>query len=166
MRQTAVTRRNFLKRPLPVATNAIYPPGATSDSLRNCTGCGECVAACPNRIISLRAGVPSIDFGIGECTFCGQCAERCPENVFPADTDHAFQHRIEIGSDCLALNYVDCQACRDVCYPAAIRFTPRMGGPFIPTLSIEACTGCGACISVCPTRSLTVAEPVLDVIDG
>lgn len=152
----AITRRGFLTggRLRPATGN--YPPGVTDASLRNCTGCGDCAEACPTAIIVMRDGVPCLDFLQGECLFCGRCAERCPERVFPPEPPDRFDHRAAIDADCLAVNFVDCQACRDACPSNAIAFRPRIGGPFLPVLDAETCTGCGACVSVCPTQSIAM----------
>lgn len=166
MVSAAVTRRGFLTRPLSSASDVIYPPGATAQSMRNCSGCGDCAAACPTKIIDMRTGIPVVNFEVGECTFCGQCAERCPEGVFPDSPPTSFPHVVAIGADCLALNYVDCQSCRDACVPLAIRFRPRLGGPFVPELQQDACTGCGACLSICPTQALTVKQREAEVANG
>ena len=155
---SARTRRGFLTGSSSEDQDRIFPPGATETSIQNCSGCGACVDACPTKIISIRAGIPLVDFGHGECTFCGKCAERCPENVFPAGPAAGFAHYAAIGDGCLAHNYVDCQACRDSCPAGAIRFRPRPGGPFVPELDAQACTGCGACIAVCPADAIAM-EP-------
>ena len=156
MQNATITRRGLLTGNGSATPAGFYPPGVTADSLRNCTGCGACSDACPTKIISVRSGIPVVDFRQGECTFCGRCAERCPERVFPPEPANKFSIHADIGDGCLAVNYVDCQACRDVCPPAAIRFKPRLGDPFVPVLAAEACTGCGACISVCPTQSVSM----------
>lgn len=150
-------RRGFLTGLAVRSETGPFPPGATSQSVVNCTGCGDCVSACPTGIISIRSGVPIVDFRRGECTFCGRCSEQCPERVFPPEPARSFDHLAVIGDDCLAVNYVDCQSCRDVCPERAIRFRPRLGGPFVPTLDADACTGCGACVSVCPSRSVSIS---------
>jgi ferredoxin-type protein NapF len=150
------TRRGFLTGRSPEDLDRILPPGASETSVQNCSGCGACVDSCPTKIISIRSGIPAVDFRQGECTFCGKCAERCPENVFPAGSAGGFAHYAAIGDGCLANNYVDCQACRDCCPAGAIRFRPRLGGPFVPELDAAACTGCGACISVCPADAITM----------
>jgi ferredoxin-type protein NapF len=156
------TRRGFLTGKGLATSVGPYPPGVTADSIRGCSGCGECADVCPTKIISMRSGLPIVDFQLGECTFCGKCAERCPERVFPPESATSFSNQANIGDDCLALNYVDCQACRDVCPPGAIRFRPRVGGPFVPVLDADGCTGCGACISVCPTQSISMTPRAME----
>lgn len=46
-----------------------------------CTGCGRCVAACPEKIITLEvAGFRKhavIEYA-EKCTLCGECAMNCP----------------------------------------------------------------------------------------
>jgi ferredoxin-type protein NapF len=162
MREASVTRREFFTGGASPACGGPYPPGVTESSLRNCTGCGACAEVCPTQIISLRAGRPYVDFSEGECTFCGRCAEQCPERVFPPEPATEFQHHAAIGDNCLAINFVDCQACRDVCSQMAIRFKPRVGGPFVPTLDHAACTGCGACLAVCPVSAVSMVPRAME----
>ncbi|ABR63955.1 4Fe-4S dicluster domain-containing protein [Sinorhizobium medicae] len=152
-----ISRRNFLRGSHKPGGGRVSPPGATTESLEACTGCGRCVDACPAHIIRLIADRPALDFSVAECTFCGQCAELCPEPVFIGRPRH-FPHVAMIGESCLAKNRTDCQACRDACPTEAIRFRPRAGGPFLPELNEEACTGCGACFSVCPVAAIRTRE--------
>ena len=44
-----------------------------------CTGCGDCVAACPTGAISLMDGRAQIDDAT--CAECGSCAAACPQGV-------------------------------------------------------------------------------------
>jgi ferredoxin-type protein NapF len=160
------TRRDFLTGRLQETNRLPFPPGATGRTIKDCTGCGACLDACPEKIIVFQSGRPGVDFQQGECTFCGLCAERCPERVFPPDNPRQFFHHAVIGDDCLAMNFVDCQACRDVCPTATIRFRPRIGGPFLPELDADACTGCGACISVCPSSCISTHDREREVADA
>jgi NAD-dependent dihydropyrimidine dehydrogenase PreA subunit len=47
-----------------------------------CTGCGECVASCPNDVIRLdpEQGQAVIRYP-DDCTLCGWCAADCPEDA-------------------------------------------------------------------------------------
>ncbi len=45
----------------------------------DCTGCGECVAPCPARAISLGGNPRVARVDQDACTRCGICANRCPE---------------------------------------------------------------------------------------
>jgi len=42
----------------------------------NCSGCGQCIEACPSGAIEISPAV--ID--LGKCTFCGECERRCPDH--------------------------------------------------------------------------------------
>lgn len=153
-----LSRRSFLaskvSEPVP---SGLRPPWMVAEAA--CSGCGHCVQACPSGLLAaLKAGRPVLGFDAGECTFCGLCAEACPEPVFDRAAP-AFLHRIEIGSDCLARAGVSCLACGDSCPAAAIRFRPRIGGPALPSLDPTACTGCGACVGVCPAGAILATMP-------
>jgi ferredoxin-type protein NapF len=153
-------RRNFLTGRRPSLPDRIRPPWSRAASLvAACTGCGACAQACPQHIIALdETGRPALDFTVGECSFCGACAEACPEPVF----DRAiavFDHVAAIGPACFASRGIVCQSCGDACPESAIRFRPRLGGPAVPELSADRCSGCGACIAGCPAGAIT-AQPL------
>jgi len=61
-----------------------------------------------------------------------------------------------IADSCLARRHIHCQSCGDVCPEAAIRFRPRLGGPPLPDVRPESCTGCGDCLPVCPTGAISI----------
>ncbi|NHF72677.1 ferredoxin-type protein NapF [Paracoccus sp. 12-3] len=150
-----VSRRGFLTaRPAPAFRPS--PPGTDAAALAACTGCGDCVAACPQQILLVVGGRVAIDFDSGECTFCNACAEPCPEPVFILAPTMA--HHAAISDACLARRGTTCMSCRDACPEDAIRFAPRMGGPFLPALSATACTGCGACVAPCPADAITMRQ--------
>lgn len=62
-----------------------------------------------------------------------------------------------IGPDCMAYaqNAV-CRSCGDACDAAALRFSPRLGGAALPVVLAERCTGCGDCLSVCPSGAISL----------
>lgn len=129
--------------------------------LENCTGCGDCVAACPENIIQINANNrATVDFQKGECIFCSECAKACSEDVFlPFERRKEtppWQAQIEIAKTCLAFEGIVCQICRDQCLEKVISFPPVMGATARPELDLESCTGCGACVATCPTEAITI----------
>ena len=63
-----------------------------------------------------------------------------------------------ISDECLARAGVFCMICRDACAEQAVRFRPRIAGAFLPEVIKNACSGCGACIALCPTRAITLTN--------
>lgn len=161
---TTILRRDFLRGGRKSAVAAIRPPGLDETALLTCTGCGACAAHCPTHIISLVDHLPMLDFSVGACTFCGACAQNCPERIFAGAPATSLSHTIAIAASCLPLQGVDCQACRDVCPTGAIRFQPVRGGPFVPDVTVAACTGCGACIAVCPVGAAATAPKSVEAV--
>lgn len=154
----AMTTRRGLFLGRKAERRRVLPPGVTLESLTSCTGCGRCVDQCPTHIISLTDERPSLDFSGGECTFCGDCARACPEPVFAVAGAMRLAHVVAIADGCLAKNNVACQSCRDACPEQAIRFRPRTGGPFLPEVDVDSCSGCGACVGVCPVGAIGIAQ--------
>lgn len=158
-------RRRFLFGPA-TAPRPLLPPWARplTAFARACTQCGECAKRCPTRIITAAALLPTIDFARGECTFCGECVRACPEPAFDRGAYEAkatpWNLVAAIGEACLARKSVVCRSCGDVCAAHAIRFPLDPGGVSSPRLDAAACTGCGACVGVCPTNAIAVAASV------
>lgn len=156
------SRRNFLRRGPTTGALPMRPPWTDDIIIADkCTRCGKCAAACPEQIIThADGGFPTIDFSVGSgaCTFCGACAEACADGVFDRARNPAWAMKATItDASCLAQAGVHCECCRDICDTSAIKFRPRLGAPPAPSLTLDACTGCGACIAVCPKGAIAVS---------
>lgn len=149
-------RRNFLRGRFQQSdARAIYPPGAQDAFADLCTGCGDCVTACPQAII-VKPGtaLPTVDFARGACTFCGSCAEACSSGALLADAVAGWPWRAVTQATCLSVQGVACRACEDACEPRAIRFRLMTAGRAVPEIDQTRCTGCGECAFTCPAQAV------------
>lgn len=72
----------------------------------------------------------------------------------PGDAAQAPQARVaQIGAACVEPRGVTCRRCGEACDIGAIKFRLQRGGAQ-PLLDIATCTGCGDCLSVCPTGAI------------
>lgn len=135
------------------------PPWALAEEafIHACTRCEKCHSACETQIIVKGSGgFPQIDFERGECTFCQQCVQSCPTQALSLAQGQPWQQHIQINTQCMTTQQIVCRSCADQCAPQAIRFQPQRGGVSQPSVDIQACNGCGACISTCPTRAISM----------
>lgn len=155
-------RRNFLRGRFSPRKGPLRPPWARdeADFLAACTRCGDCLGACPTRIINDRdSGYPAIDFAVGECTFCGDCVTACKTGALMRNRlDAAWIVQVTIGEQCLARQRTECRICGEQCEAAAIRFPPLAGSIATPEIDRDRCTGCGACVAPCPTQAIDVSR--------
>lgn len=156
-------RRAFLRGRSPrFSPTAIRPPWAlpVATFVNACTRCDGCINACPQHILQRGdGGYPEISFRNGECTFCGQCTDACKDGAFqPGEhtTRNAWNLSVTIQPSCLSLNSVVCRTCGDHCDTRAIRFQLQTRAVAVPHIHQESCTGCGACLSVCPVNAVDI----------
>jgi ferredoxin-type protein NapF len=155
----------FLRGRFHEARSAVRPPWALDEDAftADCNRCDACIPACPTGILKRgEAGFPEVDFRRGECTFCGKCVVACPSHALDdlARSEGLAPWNLvaRIQQSCLALNKVVCRSCGDVCEARAIGFRLAPGGVALPQLDEAACTGCGACVAICPTAAITMAR--------
>lgn len=129
--------------PVVAKNNHTRPPFAAREDLFSavCNGCGECVSACPNRLIHLEQNQAILEIDYVSCDLCGKCAEACPTHAlhpnFPADT----LLRPQFSSACLVKQHQSCTDCQTACAQRAISADLAIDN--------EHCNGCGECKFAC-----------------
>lgn len=158
MRQQT-TRRAFLgARMLQGKSDAIRPPGFDPvDFLSRCTGCSDCIQACPEGILAPDLdGLPVFQL-VETCTFCGDCARACDTGALSRDRLSEWPWRAAIDTvSCLSTKGVSCRLCQDFCDQGAIRFRLQPGGRASPELDTGQCNGCGGCVATCPVDIISL----------
>jgi len=157
-------RRSFFRR---MAGERLpqRPPWARLESAfaAACDGCGDCIRACPQAIlVPAGGGLPAVDFSRGGCTFCGDCAGACTRGAFESVFESGatpWSLIAHISDACLEPQGIACRVCETACDAAALRFRPMPGGRAQVIVADGRCTGCGACVAVCPVTAITVAPP-------
>lgn len=137
----------------------LRPFGASSEDAfrRDCTSCGDCVAACPPGIIFFDTDdLPQIDLARGGCTFCGECILSCPTPALHPGNEWAW--RAQVKASCLSMNAITCRTCQDTCEHQAIGFRLMTGGRSTPVIDLDLCNGCGNCVGFCPSSSLELTK--------
>lgn len=157
----AVTRRELFGRSA-AKSAALLPPWAISisDYSGLCDGCGECVSACPEQILSLNEDhLAIVDFKKSGCILCGDCETACPTGALKKENAPAWNHKAVINSKCISTQGVVCRLCEEACDAQAIKFKLLLEGRSMPLITSELCNGCGGCLSVCPTDAVSLITP-------
>jgi ferredoxin-type protein NapF len=146
----------------------LRPPGAVAEAIFAgvCLRCGNCVRACPSKVIrhdTGEAGVagllaPSISYDENYCLEdCNACTRVCPSGALQ-ELDLQKKRSYVIGealvdmSLCvLALGERDCDACKRACPFDAVRIHwDEEQYVAYPVIDRKKCNGCGACEVACP----------------
>ena len=122
-----------------------------------CVQCGgACMQSCETGVIAVYpenhalAGLPYLNFTDAGCSLCQACREVCPvERLSPPSQPSLSKIRLDTGR-CLAWNGTVCMSCLGHCDGRALSRTKTAK----IELNLENCTGCGMCVSACPTQAL------------
>lgn len=147
----------------------LRPPGSLDEHRFTgvCIRCGNCVQACPSRIIQPdlgRSGVagfltPVLRFDDDYCREdCHRCTLVCPSGAIARLLLEEKRQRIiglaQVDLDtCLLAAGKECTACIQRCpYEAIVIQSSEEVFSTLPKVDLGRCNGCGACEVVCPVR--------------
>lgn len=102
-----------------------------------CTGCGLCVAECPQKILTR---VPTNR--TGSIALCSNRNTR----------------KAQVIKDC-KIGCIKCMKCEKVCPKACIKVTDG-----IPVVDYSVCDSCGECVKNCPTKVLALVEQTVKAV--
>jgi ferredoxin-type protein NapF len=171
------SRREFLtafKKPLEANSDTkelsyLRPPYAKDESLfqNRCIECESkaCATSCEEKIIVIASdGLPILNFSKSGCTFCDECAMSCDGGVLKVeDRLESINARFIIDpKSCVSHHGVICFSCKEPCIDDAILFN----GMFNPVIDDDRCTGCGFCLSLCPTKAIRYDILELKGVEG
>lgn len=128
--------------------------GGPGSCTYGCLGFGDCAHVCPADAICMIDGVAHVD--TSRCLGCGVCARHCPKSIIymvPQNTqvvvmcsnnDKGADARKACSNACIG-----CKKCEKTCPHDAIHVADNLA-----YIVYSKCTGCGACVDVCPTGCL------------
>lgn len=156
-----VGRRNFFRSIVrharesgSIPRSVPRPPTALEEKefIQACTGCGECVSACPTAIIIVKNQLAELDLELSFCSHCHQCSDVCPTTALShSESDCCV--RPTITSNCNPQTAFYCAECQHSCPVNAITVHKNKK----PNIELELCNGCNSCQYHCPISAITTS---------
>jgi ferredoxin-type protein NapG len=143
----------LILRPQPALAGVLLPGALVPFELFRaaCLRCGRCTAACPQHAIRQdNEGIPYIDGLGGWCDLCMKCVPACPTFALrPVDPQTIKIGIAVIDHDrCIPWIRTGCRLCYEKCLE--IQQAIWLDDSQRPHVDEARCTGCGACVYVCP----------------
>ena len=125
-----------------------------SNCVYGCIGCGDCVAVCPQKAISVSEGIARIDSSL--CIGCGLCARTCPKSIIQMVEQHVQtivacknQDKGAVARKNCSNACIGCKKCEKGCPQGAITVQNNLA-----TIDYSKCDGCGICVANCPVHCI------------
>ncbi len=135
-----------------VAANLLYNGDKTCNYA--CLGYGDCTRVCPKDAIHVEDGIAKVD--PQKCIGCGMCVRECPNHIIKlvndtvkvvvqcSNHDKGALTRKQCINGCIG-----CMKCQKACPNGAVKVEGNLA-----TIDYSLCTGCGACVEVCPVHCI------------
>jgi ferredoxin len=152
----------------------LRPPGAIKEGKFTglCLRCGNCIRACPSRVIHPDAGQsgvlgflsPVVRYETDYCNEeCNACTTVCPSGALQSlnleQKNKYVIGKASVDTSLCLWGFTDCNNCIHACPYEAIevRWYEEAYESF-PGVDPLKCNGCGACEAVCPTGDLKAVK--------
>ena len=126
-----------------------------SDCDYGCLGFGSCQAVCPERAITVKNGVASVNRN--RCVGCGLCVKTSPRGLISLVPENQFvlvqcsnRDKGPVVKKVCSAGCIGCSLCAKQCETGALEFSGSLA-----RINPESCTQCGKCAEKCPVKVIT-----------